>query len=71
MSFEYVRTSVSAMPSAMPPSRVSGNELNPPISATGEGRDRHDDREHGQAQPGVGCEQDAGETRRSRRRSPT
>ncbi len=34
MSLEYVRTSVSAIPSAMPPSRVSGNELNPPISAT-------------------------------------
>ena len=34
MSFEYVSTSVSAIPSAMPPSRVSGNELNPPISAT-------------------------------------
>ena len=34
MSLEYVSTSVSAIPSAMPPSNVSGNDLNPPIKAT-------------------------------------
>jgi hypothetical protein len=34
MSLEYVSTSVSAIPSARPPSSVSGNELNPPINAT-------------------------------------
>ena len=34
MSAEYVSTSVSAIPSAMPPSNVNGNELNPPINAT-------------------------------------
>ena len=34
MSLEYVSTSLSAIPRATPPSRVSGNELNPPMSAT-------------------------------------
>ena len=34
MSLEYVSTSLSAIPRATPPSKVSGNELNPPMSAT-------------------------------------
>ena len=63
MSLEYVRTSLSAIPSAMPPSSVSGNELNPPISATASAETVTTIVNVGQAQPGVGCEQDAGEPR--------
>ena len=34
MSLEYVSTSLSAIPRPMPPSKVSGNEVNPPMRAT-------------------------------------
>ena len=63
MSLEYVSTSLSAIPSAMPPSNVSGNELNPPISATASAETVTTIVNTVRLEPGVGREQDPGEPR--------
>ena len=63
MSLEYVSTSLSAMPSATPPSKRERERAEPTDERDRERGHGDDDREHREAEPGVGRQQDAGESR--------